>query len=65
MTHPIMLRDDVHDLAEERKIAMSFPDAFEKVSHGRPAFVVSKMFAMYGGPRFFTPFMQLDRSSPL
>jgi predicted DNA-binding protein (MmcQ/YjbR family) len=49
MPHPIMFRDDDPDLAEVRAIALSFPDAFEKVSHGRPAFFVSKMFAMYGG----------------
>lgn len=49
MPHPIMFRDDDPRLAEVRKIALSFPDAFEKVSHGRPAFFVSKMFAMYGG----------------
>lgn len=49
MPHPIMFRDDDPVLAEVRTIALSFPDAYEKVSHGRPAFFVSKMFAMYGG----------------
>ena len=49
MPHPIMFRDDDPDLATVRRIALGFPDAFEKVSHGRPAFFVSKMFAMYGG----------------
>ena len=49
MLHPIMFRDDDPRLGEVRTIASSFPDAFEKVSHGRPAFFVSKMFAMYGG----------------
>ena len=49
MPHPIMFRDDDPVLAEVRTIALGFPDAFEKVSHGRPAFFVSKMFAMYGG----------------
>ncbi len=49
MPHPIMFRADDPGLAEVRKIALSFPDAFEKISHGRPAFFVSKMFAMYGG----------------
>jgi predicted DNA-binding protein (MmcQ/YjbR family) len=49
MPHPIMFREDDPVLAEVRTIALSFPDAFEKVSHGRPAFFVSKMFAMYGG----------------
>ncbi len=49
MPHPIMFRDDDPVLAEVRAIALGFPEAFEKVSHGRPAFFVSKMFAMYGG----------------
>lgn len=44
-----MFRDDDPGLAELREIALGFPDAFEKVSHGRPGFFVAKMFAMYGG----------------
>jgi predicted DNA-binding protein (MmcQ/YjbR family) len=49
MPHPVMFREDDLGLAELRAIALTFPGAFEKVSHGRPAFFVSKMFAMYGG----------------
>ncbi|MGE2712620.1 MmcQ/YjbR family DNA-binding protein [Mycolicibacterium litorale] len=49
MPHPIMFRDDDPGLAEVREIALGFPQAQEKVSHGRPGFFVSKMFAMYGG----------------
>jgi predicted DNA-binding protein (MmcQ/YjbR family) len=49
MPHPIMFRDDDPVLVKVRKIALGFPDAFEKVSHGRPAFFVTKMFVMYGG----------------
>src|ERR1700754_2020488 len=49
MPHPIMFRDHDPGLAEVRKIALDFPAAFEKISHGRPAFFVSKMFAMFGG----------------
>ncbi|HKV17613.1 MAG TPA: MmcQ/YjbR family DNA-binding protein [Mycobacterium sp.] len=49
MSHPIMFRDDDPVLARVRTIALSFPEAFEKVSHGRPAFFAAKMFAMYGG----------------
>ncbi|WP_197417705.1 MmcQ/YjbR family DNA-binding protein [Mycobacterium sp. GA-2829] len=49
MPHPIMFRDDDFGLAEVRDIALAFPGAHEKVSHGRPGFFVSKMFAMYGG----------------
>lgn len=44
-----MFNDDDIGLAELRTIALGYPDAFEKVSHGRPGFFVSKMFAMYGG----------------
>ena len=44
-----MFDDDDPGLAELRAIASAFPGAHEKVSHGRPAFFVTKMFAMYGG----------------
>ena len=49
MPHQTMFRDDDPVLAEVRAITLGFPEAFEKASHGRPAFFVSKMFAMYGG----------------
>lgn len=44
-----MFHDDDPGLAELRSIALGFPEAFEKISHGRPTFCVPKMFAMYGG----------------
>jgi predicted DNA-binding protein (MmcQ/YjbR family) len=44
-----MFSDDDLGLAELRGIALGFPGAFEKISHGRPSFFVTKMFAMYGG----------------
>lgn len=47
--HPLVFRDDDPGLAELRAIALGYPDAFEKVSHGRPGFFVAKMFARYGG----------------
>src|ERR1700750_2200561 len=49
MPHPIMFRDDDPGLAEVREIALSFPEAFEKVSWGRPVFWAPKMFVRYGG----------------
>ena len=44
-----MFDDDDPGLAELRRVALSFPEAFEKVSWGRPVFCAPKMFAMYGG----------------
>lgn len=49
MPHPIMFRDDDAGLADVRRIALGFPESFEKVSWGRPVFCAPKMFAMYGG----------------
>ena len=44
-----MFGDDDLGLAELRRIALGFPTAFEKISHGRPVFCAPKMFAIYGG----------------
>ena len=44
-----MFDEDDPVLARVRTAALGFPEAHEKVSHGRPAFCVPKMFAMYGG----------------
>lgn len=49
MSHPVMFRDDDFGLADVRRIALGFPGAFEKISHGRPVFCVPKIFVMYGG----------------
>ncbi|CAN5546504.1 MmcQ/YjbR family DNA-binding protein [soil metagenome] len=49
MSHPVMFRDDDFGLADVRRIALGFPEAFEKISHGRPVFCVPKIFVMYGG----------------
>lgn len=49
MPHPLMFTDDDPGLAELREIALGYPGAHERVSHGRPGFFVTKMFAMYGG----------------
>jgi len=49
MPHPIMFRDDDLGLAEVRTIALGFPEAFEKISWGRPVFCAPKIFVMYGG----------------
>lgn len=44
-----MFRDDDPGLAELRTVALGFPEAYEKISWGRPVFCAPKMFAMYGG----------------
>jgi len=44
-----MFDDDDPVLARVRSLALGFPDAAEKVSHGRPAFFTTKVFAYYGG----------------
>ncbi len=49
MPHPVMFRDDDFGLAEVRRIALAFPGAFEKISHGRPVFYAPKSFVWYGG----------------
>lgn len=49
MAHPQMFDDDDPMLARVREIALGFPDAAEKVSHGRPAFYTTKVFGYYGG----------------
>lgn len=49
MEHPKMFDDDDPVLARVRGIALAFPEAAEKVSHGRPAFYTRKIFAYYGG----------------
>lgn len=36
-------------LSRLRTLALSFPDAAEKISHGHPAFFTTKVFAYYGG----------------
>lgn len=47
--HPQMFDDDDPFLARVRRLALDLPDAAEKVSHGRPAFFTTKVFAYYGG----------------
>jgi hypothetical protein len=49
MPHPIMFADDDLGLAQVRTIALGFPEAFEKISWGRPVFCAPKIFVMYGG----------------
>lgn len=47
--HEQMFDDDDPVLARVRKLAAALPGAQEKVTHGRPAFFTTKVFAYYGG----------------
>ena len=49
MEHPKMFDDDDPILKRVSKLALAFPGAEMKVSHGRPAFFTKKIFAYYGG----------------
>ena len=49
MAHPQMFEDDDPYLRRLRAIALAYPGADEKVSHGRPAFFTTKVFAYFGG----------------
>jgi predicted DNA-binding protein (MmcQ/YjbR family) len=49
MAHPIMFDEADPFLARLRALALAFPDAAEKISHGHPAFFTTKVFAYYGG----------------
>nr|WP_052466842.1 MmcQ/YjbR family DNA-binding protein [Mobilicoccus massiliensis] len=44
-----MFDEDDPLLARVRDICLALPDAKEKVSHGRPTFYTTKIFAWYGG----------------
>lgn len=49
MTHPVMFDDADPVLGRLRALALSLPEAAEKISHGRPAFFTVRTFASYGG----------------
>lgn len=59
-----MFRDDDLGLAEVRRICLSFPEAFEKISWGRPVFCAPKMFVMYGGSAKISPGRPLASGAP-
>ncbi len=48
MAHQLMFDPDDPVLKQFREIALSFPEAQEKVSHGRPTFFTKKIFAYFG-----------------
>lgn len=44
-----MFDDDDPFLARVRALALGFPGADEKISHGRPGFFTTRVFCWYGG----------------
>lgn len=50
MAHPARFRDDDPLLHRVRDLALSFPGAAEKISHGTPTFYTVKVFCQYGAP---------------
>lgn len=44
-----MFDDEEPYLARVREIALSFPQASERISHGHPGFFTQKLFCFYGG----------------
>jgi len=55
MAHPIMYDEQDPILLRLRELALDLPGAAEKVSHGRPNFFTTKVFATYGGGRKLAP----------
>lgn len=55
MAHPLMYHAHDPVLTWFREIALSLPEAKEKVSHGRPTFFTTKIFAYFGGSRKLQP----------
>lgn len=49
MEHPLMTEPDDPWYLRVRELALALPAAQEKLSHGRPAFYTTKVFAYYGG----------------
>lgn len=48
MSHPPRYDDDDPLLARLRELALGFPGAQEKISHGTPTFYTVKVFAQFG-----------------
>ncbi|WP_407335159.1 MmcQ/YjbR family DNA-binding protein [Dietzia kunjamensis] len=59
MGHPIMFDAADPLLTRLREVCLALPDAGEKISHGRPIWYTTKVFAVYGGS------VKGDHSDPL
>ncbi len=51
MSHPQMFDDHDPVLVRVRAICLRYPEASERVSHGRPNFFTTRTFCYYGGSR--------------
>jgi len=60
MSHPLMFDADDPVLARVRAICLGFPEAKERISHGRPNFYTTRAFCYYGG----RPARQADEDEP-
>lgn len=49
VNHPSRYRNDDPFLIQLRTVALALPGAQEKVSHGRPVFYTTTVFAVFGG----------------
>jgi predicted DNA-binding protein (MmcQ/YjbR family) len=49
MAHPQMFDDADPVLARIRAVCLAYPEAQERVSHGRPNFFTTRTFCFYGG----------------
>jgi predicted DNA-binding protein (MmcQ/YjbR family) len=49
MAHPLMFDEADPVLARVREICLAYPEAAERVSHGRPNFHTTRTFCYYGG----------------
>ncbi|MDN5790575.1 MAG: MmcQ/YjbR family DNA-binding protein [Micrococcales bacterium] len=49
MAHPLSIDPTDPHLARVREICLALPEADEKISHGRPNFFTTKVFAVFGG----------------
>ncbi len=65
MAHPIMFDSGDPVLGRLRELCLAFPGAAEKISHGRPNFYTTKVFAVYGGGEKLRPGDHRDVRSAL
>ncbi|MFT4212635.1 MAG: MmcQ/YjbR family DNA-binding protein [Microbacterium sp.] len=49
MPHPLMFDEDDPLLARVRAVCLAYPEAAERISHGRPNFFTTRTFCYFGG----------------